>query len=256
MRLKSAVLGVLFSLAPVFPVLAQQPSNVAEVVFMQAKPGVTPQQFDAARKKHAAWHKNQKDTWTWLTWEVLSGEGTGTVVAGTFQHAWKDFDGREQFDAADNANFATTMGPLLAHFSVGYYIERADMSLSPSTPATVPAPLATITLFTLKPEGLNDFIEAVKKINDGIKKTSYAVAGPSRWYQLINGGEGPLFVLAGDRANWAAFQPNAKSLDAMMEEAYGKEQGAATLASLRKAIRTSVSSTYKYRGDLSYIAPK
>ncbi len=103
---------------------------------------------------------------------------------------------------------------------------------------------------------MNDFIDAVKKVNDGIKKTNYAVAGPSRWYQLVNGGEVPTFVLIGDRANWAAFQPNDKTLDVMMGEAYGKEQGAAILASLRKTFRSLSNSIYQYRPELSYLAPK
>ncbi len=59
----------------------------------------------------------------------------------------------------------------------------------------------------LKPEGINDFIDGVKKVNDRIKKTNFPQAGPSRWYQLVNGGESPHFVLVGDRANWASFQP-------------------------------------------------
>jgi len=243
-------------MAPVFPVLAQQSGSVVEIAFTQPKPGVTPQQFDAARRKHVAWHRSQKDTWSWFTWELLTGDATGSFVTGSFQHAWKDFDGREKFDEADNANFAATVAPLLAHSSVSYYIERADMSLSPWSASSSLAPLATISTFTLKPDGLNDFVEAVKKINDGIKKTNYVLSGPSRWYQLVNGGEGPLFVLVGDRANWAAFQPNAKSLDAMMEEAYGKEQGAAALASLRMAVHSTNTTTYKYRPDLSYVAPK
>jgi len=59
--------------------------------------------------------------------------------------------------------------------------------------------------------------------------------------------------LSADRANWAAFQANEKTLDAMMEEAYGKEPGAAILASLRKAVHSVSSRTIKYRADLSYV---
>jgi hypothetical protein len=65
-----------------------------------------------------------------------------------------------------------------------------------------------------------------------------------------------MFILAGGRENWAAFAPNEKTLDQMMEEAYGKEQGAAILASGRKAIHSTRTETLKYRPDLSYVAPK
>jgi hypothetical protein len=255
MRAKSAALGVLFAMAPMFPVLAQQPSSVAEIHFQQSKPGMT-RAYETGRKKHMAWHKSQKDTWSWFTWEVVSGEGTGSYITGTFLHAWKDFDGREKFNQADSVDFDANVGPSVGHSTTRYYVERPDISLSPTPASLSPAPMTAVTVFTLKAESVNDFVEAVKKINEGIKKTKYPQPGPSRWYQLVNGGEGPLFVLVADRESWAAFQANEKTLDAMMEEAYGKEQGAAILASLRKGIRTISSHANKYRPDLSYVAPK
>jgi hypothetical protein len=60
----------------------------------------------------------------------------------------------------------------------------------------------------------------------------------------------------GDRGTWAAFAANPKTLDVMMEEAYGKEQGAAILATLRKSFRTVHTSAHTYRPDLSYIPAK
>ena len=122
--------------------------------------------------------------------------------------------------------------------------------------AAPPTPYSVLTFFLLKPEGANDFLDAVKKINEGIKKTGYPQPGPSSWYQLVNGGEGPMYVLAGGRDNWAAFAPNDKTLDQMMEEAYGKEEGAAILTKNRSAIRSSRTETVKFRPDLSYFAPK
>jgi len=255
MLARNAALALLFVAAPGFPALAQAPGNLSEINFEQPKPGMT-KQYEAGRKKHMAWHKAQKDTWAWYVWEVLSGENAGSYIIGTFQHTWKDFDGREKMLGADLADYEVNVGPSTAHTIVRYYAERPDMSLSPTTAASTPAPMISVSLFFIKPESGNDFVEAVKKINEGIKKTNYPVAGPSRWYQLVNGGEVPLYVLVGDRANWAAFQPNDKTLDAMMEEAYGKEQGAAILASGRKAIRMQTVSAHKYRPDLSYIPAK
>jgi hypothetical protein len=246
---------MLFAVAPAFPALAQQSGSVAELNFQHPKPGMT-QQYEAGRKKHMAWHKKQKDTWSWLTYEVVSGQQAGSYITGTFQHAWKDFDGREKFSQDDLADFRTSVGPSLAASFTLYDILRADMSLSPPPAATSPAPMLSVTVFLLKPESVNDFVEGVKKVNEGIKKTNYPQPGPSRWYQLANGGEGPRFVLVGERANWAAFQPNEKTLDTMMEEAYGKEQGPAILGSLRKAVRTIHTQALKYRPELSYVAPK
>jgi hypothetical protein len=167
-------------------------------------------QYEGARKKHNGWHKGQNDAWAWLTWEVVSGPDSGHYVTGSFGHAWKDFDAREKMDSADTAEFAKSVGPTLASGYTAYYLVRADMSLNVPTPGTSPTPYTMITLFTLRPDGVSDFVEAVKKVNEGIKKTNYPSHGGSRWYQLVNGGDGPLFVLSGDRANWAAFQGNER----------------------------------------------
>ncbi len=252
MRATRAVFGTLLTLAAVIPAWAQQPGKLAEIHINRIKPGMT-QQYEAGRKKHMAWHKGQNDAWSWYTWAVVTGQGTGSYVIGTFEHNWKDLDGREKFTPADSADAQANMGSYLAGEEQSYYFFRDDMSLVPQ--AFPPAPLISITHFMLNPDGANDFVAAVKKVNDGIKKTNYPLAGANRWYQLVNGGEGPHFVLVGDRANWGSFQPPTdKTLDSMMEEAYGKEQGAAILNSLRKAIRSIYTEALQYRPDLSYVA--
>ena len=254
MLAKKAVLAILLALAPALPALAQQ-GTAAEINFQAPKPGMA-QKYEGARKLHMGWHKRQKDAFAWLTWEVVSGERNGTYVTGSFGHAWKDFDGREKFDDDDNADFNKGIGPTIATAHTAYYVNRVDLSLTPPSADAVPAPFIFVTSFLLKPEAVNDFVEGVKKVNEGIKKTSYPQAGPSRWYQLVNGGEGPLFVLVGDRANWAAFAPMEKTLDAAMEEAYGKEPGAAILSGLRKSFRSVRTETMKYRPELSYLPAK
>ena len=254
MRPTRLISGVLFALAFMIPAFAQQQEgNLAEIHINRIKPGMT-QQYEAGRKKHMAWHKSQNDMWSWYTWQIVTGESTGSYVVGTFQHNWKDLDGRDKFQQADTADANANMGSSLAGEMESFYVYRPDMSLSPQTAS--PAPMAAITHFMLNPDGTNDFIEGVKKVNDGIKKTNFPQSGASRWYQLMNGGQAPHFVLAGDRANYAAFQPPTdKTLDAMMEEAYGKDQGAAILSSLRKTIHTVFTEALQYRPDLSYVAP-
>jgi hypothetical protein len=251
---RHAAFAVFCALALAVPTMAQPAGNVSELNIHTPKPGIS-DKYEAARKKHMAWHKAQKDTWTWHTWEVVSGEASGTYYTGTFGHAWKDFDGQEKFRKDDQADYEKGIGPTLGRSYTSYYARRPDMSLSAAT-GDPPSPYSLLTYFRLKPEGMNDFVEAVKKINEGIKKTNYPLPGPSAWYQLVNGGEGPTFILAGGRANWAAFAPNEKTLDQMIEEAFGKEQGAAILASLRKAVLSMRTETVHYRPELSYVPAK
>ncbi len=255
MRARSMALAVVFALAAVLPVMAQDVGHVAEIHSNRVKPGMT-QQYEAGRKKHMGWHKSQKDAWSWYTWEVLTGDATGSYVVGTFQHQWKDFDGRDMFNAADGADAQASMGASLASQQMSYYRYREDLS---SGPEVLPPPtkIISVTHFMVKPEGILDFIEGVKKVGEALKKTNTPMSGANHWYQLLNGGQGPHYVLVGDRANWASFQPPSdKTLDAIMEEAYGKEQGAAILAALRKAYRSSYSEILQYRPDLSYVAGK
>jgi hypothetical protein len=252
MHVRRAIFGSLVALVAAIPAVAQQPGKLVEIHINRVKPGMT-QQYEAGRKKHMAWHKSQNDSWSWYTWAVVTGEATGSYVVGTLGHNWKDLDGREKFNEADGADAQANMGPYLAGEEQSYYLYRDD--LSPAPEAFPPAPLISVTHFILKPDGVNDFVYAVKKDTEGIKKTNYPLSGPSRLYQSVNGGEGPHFVLVGDRANWGSFQPPTdKSLDAMMEDAYGKEQGAAILSSLRKEIRSIYREALQYRPDLSYVA--
>jgi len=255
MRVRSVAVAVIFALAAVVPIMAQQVVHVAEIHINRVKPGMTAQ-YETGRKKHMAWHKNQKDTWSWYTWEVLTGESTGSYVVGTFQHQWKDFDGREKFNQADSADALASMGASLASEQMSYYTYREDLSTGPEVfpPAT---PLISVAHYMLTSTGTNDFVEGVKKINEALTKTNSPRAGTNHVYQLSNGGEVPHFVSVGERASWASFAPPSdKSLDAIMEEAYGKEQGAAILAAARKAIRSVYIEALQYRPDLSYVAGK
>jgi len=255
MRARSVALAVMFALAAVLPGMAQDVGKVAEIHINKVKPGMTAQ-YEAGRKKHMGWHKSQNDAWSWYTWEVLTGDFTGSYVVGTFQHHWKDFDGRDKFNQADSADAMAHMGASLAGEQMSYYTYRDDMSSAPEM-FPPPTPLISVTHYMLTPAGTNDFVEAVKKIGEAIRKTNTPQAGATHWYQLSNGGDSPHFVIVGDRAGWANFAPATdKTLDAMMEEAYGKEQGAAILASARKAIRSVYSEALQYRPDLSYVAGK
>ncbi len=255
MRARSVALAVMFALAAVLPGMAQDVGKVAEIHINKVKPGMTAQ-YEAGRKKHMGWHKSQNDAWSWYTWEVLTGDFTGSYVVGTFQHHWKDFDGRDKFNQADSADAMAHMGASLAGEQMSYYRYREDLS---SGPEMFPPPTQVISVTHLHAQagGYQRLCRRREEDGRGLKKTNTPTSGTNHWYQLLNGGEAPHFVLVGDRANWASFQPPSdKTLDAIMEEAYGKEQGAAILAALRKAYRSAYSEILQYRPDLSYVAGK
>src|ERR1700751_2394360 len=88
---------------------AAPPASVCEIHINKVKPGMTAQ-YEQGRAKHMAWHKAQKDAWSWVTWEITTGKDTGGYLVSSCGHAWKDFDGREKFNDADAENANTTMG--------------------------------------------------------------------------------------------------------------------------------------------------
>ena len=110
------------------------------------------------------------------------------------------------------------------------------------------------THFFLKPEGVLDFADGVKKINAAFAKTNTPTTVQD-WYSLANGGRGPELVLVQERKNMGEMAgTTAKTLDAIMQEAYG-DQGATIMTALRKDYWGSTSELLHFRSDLSYMAP-
>lgn len=222
--------------------------TIAQVYFARPKPGHE-QAYEEGRKKHAEWHKKQNDTWTWRVFEVIMGENTGSYIISTPGHEWKDFDGREAFEQADSADAAANLAPHQDSAYPSLWVMRGDMSVPAAS--TEPAAFSQVTHFYVKPEGVTEFAENVKKISEAIKKSNWGTG--LMWYQLVSGGEGPRFVLSVGRKDWASFAPPEKSLSDMLASVYGAEQGTAMLQDLRKHIRYTRTYVSRYRADLSYV---
>ena len=205
---KHAAFVFLCAVALAVPALAQQTGNVAELNIHTPKPGST-DKYEAARKKHMAWHKAQKDTWTWNTWEVVSGPDSGTYYTGSFGHAWKDFDGHEKFQKDDSTDFEKGIGPTLARSFTSYYARRADMSLTaPNTDP--PSACQPADLLPHQVRGSERLRRGGEEDQRGDQEDQLR-GRASAWYQLVNGGEGPMFILAGGgRTNWASFAPTTR----------------------------------------------
>jgi hypothetical protein len=227
------------------------PDKICEVHINKVKPGMAAE-YEQGRAKHMAWHKSQNDAWSWDTWEITTGPETGAYLISSCGHPWKDFDAREKFNVEDGANANATMGSALAEETMSYYTLRSELSDTPK-PGSPPAYLSVLFIH-LKPEGVAEFTNAIKQVNEGFAKTN-TPRFPSYWYSLANGGTGPEMVLVQERktiSDMAGASP--KTLDEMMKEAYG-DQGAGMLLSLRKAYYHSESELLHYRADLSYMAP-
>ena len=75
---------VLVAMLLALPALAaDRAGDLAIINTHTPKPGATAK-YEAARVKHMAWHKAQKDPWSWLTWEIVSGDASESFSASKF----------------------------------------------------------------------------------------------------------------------------------------------------------------------------
>jgi hypothetical protein len=206
--------------------------------------------FEAALKRHFDWHRQQKDTWSYFTWQILTGERSGQYVVASFGHDWKDLDARTTFQEADDANVRETLASATDSVIHSYYLHRPDLSVPLQDPGG-PVPYTEINTYFMTPDGWPpEMEEAIKKVNEAAKKANYPLYG--EWYALLNGGEDAL-VLAIPHKNWADFQPPGNGFPAMLNGVYGEQRTRDLFAQFNRNVRASRSEIFRYRSDLSYL---
>ncbi len=237
------------ALLSVAPVLAQKSPDVCEVASWSVKPGAAAA-WAEGRKRHMEFHKAQKDTFTWYTWEVINGDRAGAFLTGTFDHYWKDFDGREAFDALDAADLAKTSGPATASSSNGFWIHMGKASRA-KPDATGPAKYLQLTHYYVRLADVPRFEDALETIAAELTKINWPVY--SNWYRLASGGDGPHYVLSIGRDSYAAFAPPEKTMSVALSESMGARQATEVLDDLRGSTERLYSELIHFRPDLSYV---
>jgi hypothetical protein len=248
-RIKTAM-AVLLALGFAGAASAQNSPSVGRYYMSKPKAGME-KQFVEGRKKHMDFHKKAGDSFDWMVWEVVTGPEDGSYLIGTAKHAWKDFDGRDDFDAKDTADVAANVGPYTEKSRNAFWIFRPDMSLGNEDGP--PAKFLQVIHFHVKPESVGTFIESVQKINEGLKKTN-AVTGNPRWYVMANGDDGPLYAVVLERNSWADFQ--GPSIQERMAEAYGKEEATSLLETIGKCYWGTTSFVLQFHPELSLLHNK
>ncbi len=250
MRNKSIFfLAVLLVLAAA-PLAAQQMPTVTRSYLVKPKAGMD-EQFEQSFKTHLDWHRKQKDTWTYNTYQFESGERFGQYVVVTGGHKWEDFDAREAMAAADAADVRVTIAPHIESTQSLFSTELPEVSRP--LPGNTPTPLILVLYFYLKPGAGRDFNYCIRKFHEAIGKTNW----PTNyfWLEREAGASTPSYVLVLPQKNWAAMNPMAKSFVQMLEEAYGRQEAQELLEKFSKTIREESAQILRHRPDLSYQAP-
>lgn len=223
---------------------------IVQVIAGRALPGHEAQ-YREARKQHMEFHRAKNDAWAWHAYDVVTGEDTGAVVTVSAPHKWADHDAREAFVREDAADVARTLMPHATPHQFSIWRPRPDMGRKGGPQVTdAPTPYFTVQHFWLAPEALPSFVENIKRLNAALDKVNYS-APKGLWYQLLNGGEGPHFVLVTPRKNWAEFEGPKETLDQAVQRALGAD-GATLLNTLRKGYRRTSTETLRHADDISY----
>ncbi len=249
MRKMVIILATALLLVPALAALAQEmPGNVARVIVMQPKPGMT-QQFEEGRKRHMDWHRKQNDTWAWETWQVETGDASGSYLSVASGHAWKDFDDWEaKLGKADTEDATKNISPNVAAELSSLWVYLPNISRPAESKA--PPKMMSVIHFLVKPEAESGWRNAVRKIHEAIGKTDWPTH--YMWYALVNGGETPHYVLLLPRNSYAEMAPPEVSFEAMLEKAMGREDAQALQRTISNSIRREWSELITYRADLSY----
>jgi hypothetical protein len=227
---------------------ADAPATVARVFATQVKPGMNAQ-YEAGRKRHMEWHRKQADAWAWFTWEVETGDRAGTFITGTFGHQWKDFDDWDaKLGKGDTADGALNLVPFTGSQVNGFYTLVPDVSRLSG--ATEPPPMTELVHYQLKMGSEQEFRNAIKKIHESIAKSTWKVN--YEWYELVDGGEHPAFVLAFPMKGFADLAPPDPPFPAMLEKALGQYEAQEVMKSIDRCVKSARSEIIRYRPDLSY----
>jgi len=251
-KIQFGLAGIFFTLATMAGLAQEKAVNVGQVYLMTPKPGMI-KQFEDGRKRHMEFHRKHNDTWSWETYQITTGEQTGDYLSVTFGHTWKDIDTWEaKLGDADLADGDVNMTPYLANTTSSVWMYMADVSRS--TTGDTPDKMLEVQHYMLKPGASDDFQYIIGKIHAAIGKESWPVH--YRWYSLMNGGQGPHYVLVIPHDNWADMAGPDLGFDAMLEKALGKHEAEALTHDLFKTIAHEWTEMLVYRPDLSYVAPK
>jgi len=246
-KLQLSVAAICLALAGA--AFAQQKTvNVGQVYVMVPKPGMS-KQFEEGRKRHMEFHRKQNDTWSWEAYEIMTGDNTGNYLSVTFGHTWKDLDAwEEKMGQADTADSNANLMPYLGTTQESIWSVMTDVSRPAAEPTSK---MIEIDHYMLKPGSEEEFEYTLGKVNDAIGKTNWPVH--YTFYQLMNGGEGPHYVLVIPHGNWADMAEPEMSFNAMLEKAVGRHEAEALEHAFDHSVAREWSEMAVFRPDLSYM---
>jgi hypothetical protein len=249
MRIVTLLCSAIMVLAPaVAGAQTPPPDSVSEVLRQKIRSG-TVQDYEAARKKHMAWHKAQNDPWAWEVFEVMTGPDTGSYLISSGDHQWKDMEAWvARMADADAADSQASMGPYIAGTQREYWTQLNAISRLPSS--DIQYPLITVTTYHVKPGSDAALRAAIAKVNAALDAGKFPLR--TIWYVLTSGGPSPTYAVVAPREGLGAMAPSP-SLIEVLEKKLGKPAADALVKSFYDNVVSANTELLRLRTDLSYL---
>ena len=221
--------------------------SVGRIVFLTAKPGAKAQ-LEQAIRTHMEWRRQQQDEWRWIVWEYVTGSSQGRYAIATFGHNWGDFDKPKVVpwvEEADNGSLAA----LCETAPIVQYFEHMDRVSRAGEGNQVPN-MAEVVVFQLHFGKSAQFYETLPKFAQVMDK--YKPSVRFEWFELLDGGETPLFMVIVPQANWSGFEKLKESVMDQMVLLVGKQKALAVLDRMGASVKSQRRDLVRLRQDLSY----
>jgi hypothetical protein len=222
--------------------------SVGRIVFVTAKPGVKAQ-LEQAIRTQMEWRRQQQDEWRWVVWEYVTGHSPGRYAIATFGHRWGDFDKPkvvpwvEEADNGSLTSFCET-APVVQYFEHLDRVSRAGEEKQELG-------MAEVVVFQLHFGKSAQFYETLPTFAQVMDK--YKPSVRFEWFELLDGGETPLFMVIVPQANWSGFERMQESVMDQMVKMLGKQKALAVLDRLGASVKSQSRDLVRLRHDLSYL---
>lgn len=197
-------------------------------------------------RKHLEWHSERNDPLLWYAWFVVEGERLGEFVDGAFDLSGADFDARVD-PAGDAADATATFSPFATAQYRRVYRLRADLSTSTFLEDKTPSPLMQVVYYSITPGMQAEFEAAARTIRDSADSLPFTL------YELLSGGQLPLYAMVVPLQGFSGFDVGAVSLEGVATKALTGESLRETMRKISSAATTSRAEVWQYRADLSLI---
>jgi hypothetical protein len=250
-RTCAAWLVAMAALSLCVPVFAQQaekaePGNIADTWIIWPQDGHE-KEFEAALKNHAAWRKQNGETFVWQIYQPIVGDDLTYYVIRSGDHHWKDFDGNREWgrNAKAGDEFERSVGPHVA--KVEHYFDETQAQFSHWAPSEDYRYFGVSEL-QLKPGMYGQMTEALTKLHKAAVDGKYSRSFSIAWNV---GGKGGMMVIWPYRT-YAEMADPEPSIMKLMDGSLGSEESArATMKQLQTSFEDSHYTLYVHRPDLS-----